>query len=253
MEVDYNDLPELVKKIRSHLVLIYDSDAHESGSGVIVKIKDRIFVLTAAHVCFNNININLGYPWQISSPTILEKWINKELDIGFIELKPFDVNVLKYKYSEPYFIAKENKNKIETNKRTIAICGYPVEKRVQKENITGFIPVFLACKLIHPKNWPQSLQDNRKSPDNHIAIPYGPKLGGTFWDIKGNPLKQIDPRGFSGCGIWYYSPNSEQLENPSYALLGIQTSYFRQSQILIGTYLKTLMDVISKKYDIDLT
>lgn len=246
----YEDLPPLAKNIRSHLVLLYDQKNYDVGSGVLIKIKEYIFVLTAAHVLFENLKINLGLPWQSTSLTILTKWIDEELDIGFIEVKPFEVELLKNDQLKAYEIGKKNKTVVQIRKRNIAICGYPYVSHYKVGNLFGFIPLFLGCSLITPENWPKILFDRGKTPQQNIVIPYGRKHGGVFYGIDKKPLESIEPNGLSGCGIWYYITGDESAGNPRYALLGLQTSYFRQSQVLIGTTLEPLINVICTKYNI---
>lgn len=72
LSTKYKDLPPLVKDIRSHLVLLYDPQKYNVGSGVLVKIERYIFILTAAHVFFDNLNINLGLPWQSTTLSVFK-------------------------------------------------------------------------------------------------------------------------------------------------------------------------------------
>jgi len=243
----FEDMPNLAKAIRSHLVLIYDKETGENGSGVLVKIGDRIFVLTASHVLFKNIQINLGLP-VYTSPTILNCWSNPKMDIGFIELKPFEVEVLKMDKCKPFVIGKKNKTTIKTSERSSVICGYPSQHRYKRDNIYSFTPVFLACRLLSEEKWPERLKEMGKTLENNIVIPFGKKHGGTFYDIRKKPLNQIEPQGLSGCGLWYYIPGDENVEKPRYALFGIQTSYFRHSQVLVGTVLEPLIQEIQDRY-----
>lgn len=248
MYTNYEDLPVLVKMIRSHLVLLFDNKSGESGSGVLVSINDHIFVLTASHVLFKNLHANLGLPFQTTPFSILNKWFNEDLDIGFIELKPFEVDILSIDNSRPFYIGKKNKTIIYAKDVSTAICGYPSEHRFQKENRVGFIPAFLGCRLLIPGNWPRIVKDHGKTGEKNIVIPFGKKHGGTFFDINNEPLNSIEPKGLSGCGIWYFIPSDKNSSEPRYALLGILTSYFRQSQVIVGTALEPLIEELNKKY-----
>lgn len=103
---------------------------------------------------------------------------------------------------------------------------------------------------MHPEKWPQKLIDDGKNVHKNIVIPYGVKHGGRFYKKEGIPLEYINPKGFSGCGIWYYPHKDEYLDKPIYALLGIQTSYYPRNQLLIGTLLEPLINEICKRHNI---
>ena len=106
----YEDLPPLPKSIRSHLVLLYDPENYEIGSGILIKIKEYVFILTTSHVLFNNLHINLGSRWQETTLTIVDKWINKDLDIGFVRLNPFELEILKTNEVKTFEIGKKKQN-----------------------------------------------------------------------------------------------------------------------------------------------
>lgn len=254
MVIRFEDLPKLVQKIRAHLVLLYDSTTPVNASGVLIEMNNHIFVLTAAHVLnnFNELNINLGLDFQKTNPEIINSWYNLELDIGFVELKAFDVNILKIDKAVPFQLNRKKANSINVQIPNIAICGYPFVNQTKFENKTGFTPVFFKCVLLHPDKWPQELSMINISKKNRVAVPYGPKHLGGFYDSKGNLLDKIEPYGMSGCGIWYYSEFDSDIENPSYSLLGIQSSYVKSSQVLIGSLIEPLIDEIIRKYGFEL-
>jgi hypothetical protein len=254
MLTNYNELPQLVKKIRAHLVILYDSVKFETASGVLIEINNHIFILTAEHVLtgFENLVINFGLPFQKTTPKIINKWISRKLDIAFIELKYFDFEILKFENSAPFKIAGRNKTVIYTGKRNIGLCGYPTEKNYNDGNKTAFIPVFFGCTILNPELWPSHLMDFGKNKDQNIVIPYGPKYKGAFFDKENRLLEKIEPAGLSGCGIWYYSTDSETSDNPKYSLLAIQSSYFRDAQVLVGTLVTPLIQEISDRYNFEL-
>ena len=95
------------------------------------------------------------------------------------------------------------------------------------------------------------MKDFNKTPEYHIAIPFGKKFGGVFYDKFKNPI-EFEPKGLSGCGIWYFTPEDKSIEKPRYALLRIVTSYFRQNQVLVATHLEPLINEIANKYNIAL-
>lgn len=249
----YEDLPPLVKNIRAHLVLLYDAKRYNVGSGILVKIGGYIFILTAAHCLFENLKINLGLPWQSTSLSILNRWTDEELDIGFIEIKPFEVELLKKDEANSFEIGKKKETKIHLHEGNIAICGYPSSSHYKDGNAIGIIPLFFRCMLVTPEKWPRDLFESGKNPQLHVAIAYGRKHGGTFFDSDRNPVDFIEPNGLSGCGIWYYTKIDTRVETISYALIAIQTSYFRKSQVLVATKIEPLIDQICQRYNLTIS
>ncbi|MCK5086917.1 MAG: hypothetical protein KAQ90_05320, partial [Melioribacteraceae bacterium] len=67
------------------------------------------------------------------------------------------------------------------------------------------------------------------------------------YDIENKPLEHIEPRGLSGCGIWYITIDKNS-KNEVYSLLGIQSSYIRQSQVLVGIQIEPLINEICSRY-----
>jgi hypothetical protein len=236
----------LVQKIRSHLTLLYDPVDGHVGSGVLVQAGSRVFVLTAAHVLFDHLQINLGLQWQRSSLTILDQWTNPTLDIAFIELKPFEVQVFRHDQHSPYVIHKKVKSFIPHMKKTLALCGYPVSQHTRTEKAVGFTPLFLACPLLGSDDWPHFVKE-KKNPQDNFAVPCGPKYGGYFYD-EHKEIMKLSPKGMSGCGLWLYDPDSEHTSSPSYSLVGILHSYFPQDQLLVGTFAERIFDVLNERY-----
>ncbi|HXG06072.1 MAG TPA: hypothetical protein VNI77_01960 [Nitrososphaera sp.] len=233
------------------MALLVDPTTSENGSGVLIQIRDRIFILTAAHVLSNNIHINLGLPWQRTPFTILDSWTDPSLDIGFLELKPFEVDILRIDAATPYKITSKQATEIRAMTKSLALCGYPTVQHTVLENAVMYTPAFLGCAMVHPDNWPASLLEKGKTPERNIAIAYGEKHGGRFFDPDGNPL-HIHPKGMSGCGIWFFDPTDEQAENPPYALVAIQHSYFPQDQVIVGTFAEPIIDAICNHYGFSL-
>lgn len=246
-------LSPLQEKIRSHLALLYDPETCETGSGVLIKIKNKVFILTAAHVISENIKINLGLPWQRLSFSILNCWRDESLDISFLELNPFEVEILRVDEVATYNIAAKISTEIKHGIPAFAICGYPtVLQRAVNENSTKCTPVFLGCKIVMPEHWPTFLNERGKSSQNNIALAYGGKFGGAFFDPKGKQLEFISPKGLSGCGIWYYDPEKKDAEIPLYGLVAIQHSFFPQNHLIVGSFVKPIIRAICTRYGFSL-
>jgi hypothetical protein len=240
------DESNLQKKIRSHLALLYDREEGSVGSGILVRAASRIFVLTAAHVLFDHLQINLGLPWQRSPLTILDQWTDPSLDIAFIELKPFEVEMLRHDNHQPYVVHKKVKTYVQHMKKTLVLCGYPAHLHTHTDNGVAFTPLFLVCVLLGPDDWPSFLKE-RKDPTCNFAVPCGPKYGVHFRDEQ-KQIMRLYPKGMSGCGLWLYDPQTEHTESASYSLLGILHSHFPQDELLVGTFADRIFDVLNERY-----
>lgn len=247
-----SELTPILKKLRSHLVLLVNKETQENGSGVLIEIEKHVFVITAAHVITPNIHINLGLPVQQSPFSIIKMWVDKELDIGFIELNPFEVSIFRHDEAFPYKINTKTNITIEEKMTTLTLVGYPWSYKKNGEKFVAFIPAFIGCALISEKNWPESLHNNGKTGEKNFAIPYGQKHNGLFYDNNKNPILPIDPHGMSGCGLWYFNHESALSDNPTYSLVGIQNSLFPQSQIVTGTFLDPIINAICNQYNFSL-
>lgn len=240
----------LHKRIRSHSVFIVDRDSKEMGSGVLVSLRDKVFVFSAAHVIRGDIDISLGLDTPETRFTILNKWIDTDQDIGFLELKPFEVQILRVDDSVPFAIGGSKKGEIPTKKATLALCGFPVAHKEQRETHTAFPVFYQTVAILAPEQWPEPL--NRKwHSDYNFLILYGPKRGARMLDVEEQPMEPADPHGLSGSGLWYFDPETELLERPTYSLVGVQHSYDEFYQVLMGTFIQKLITAISEQYGFD--
>ncbi len=238
-------------KIRSHLALLIDNKTKQNGSGVLIQLKDRMFILTAAHVLADSLGINLGLPCHETPLTILDVWKDDGLDIAFLELKPFEVEVFRADQAAAYKVSAKLSVGIQTMKRTLALCGYPSNQHHIQGRVVGFVPLFLGCALLGEQHWPEFVRAQGKDPSKNFVVPMGRKYGGYFHDAVGNPL-EILPQGMSGCGLWYFDPDLENSEHPLYGLVGILHSHFPQDQVLVGTFAEAAIDAICNRCRITL-
>ncbi len=235
--------------IRSHSVFIFEVDRDRTGSGVLVRIANRIFVLSAEHVIQGNVDINLGIIPHQSRFTILNKWTDKESDIGFLELDPFEVNVRLSQYSAPFSVHQKIKAEIPANQTRLALCGFP---RGESSNVDGVdhVPVtFITVAILSFELWPDRLK-SMYDPKKRLIIPYGDKWGGPFVDGNKEPRDPISPFGLSGCGLWHFDPTTENSDKPVYSLVGIQHATVPAQQVLICTPLDELLYRLTSHFNI---
>lgn len=239
------------RHIRSHSVFVYEVGGENFGSGVLIKIADRIFVLSAAHVIRADIDINLGIIPHQSRFSILNKWSNDETDVGFLELSPTEVQLRLSEYSAPYPVGMKKAQPIPSKRTTLALCGFPSGEASHTSRGREIPATYITVALLAFEQWPEDLQ-SRFDPKKTFVIPYGEKWGGPFVDGNKQPREPISPFGMSGCGLWYYDPSTENADKPIYALVGIQHSYNRRHQVLVGTLIDQLIDKLSQHYNLEI-
>ncbi|MEX1138042.1 MAG: hypothetical protein WEF53_01690 [Bacteroidota bacterium] len=244
--------PNLQKRIRSHSVAILNAETREIGSGVLIGLEGRVFVLSAAHVLEGSIDVNLGIIPHVTPFTILKRWTDSVLDIGYLELKPSEVELRLSEISAIYGVAiRRLQANIPTSKASIALCGFPSANSSETERGIEVLLTFIKVALLNPKNWPSVYKEKLDS-NRHFVIRYGEKRGSRFMDGDGKIIQPMKPYGLSGSGVWFFNPDSEQTDNPAYALLGIQHTYDSTYEILYGTFLDDLIQRICDDYGISI-
>lgn len=245
----------LHRGIRAHTVALsfQRNGEQQIGSGVLVKIADRIFVLTAGHVAGEQVSVGLGLYTPLTPFTILQRGVDESDDIGYLELKPFEVEILRRDEARPYAIAAKQEAAIPTKKPTLAICGFPTALAQPAKQGVAVPIMFQTVAMLDYSGWP-SVYKNHLNPKRHFVLIYGPKRGGTFtYRDNAEPSDPIPPYGFSGTGLWLFDPLTENDDNPAYALVGIQHSYDEFYQILYGTFAEILIDKILQELSIQLS
>ena len=240
----------LHERILSHTALLIEKGSRSNGSGVLVKIADKIFVLTAAHVIDqDNFTVNLGLEEQQTPFSIVHQWEEKDLDLGYIELKPFEVEMLRADFITPYRLTPPRVLDIPPRQINLEICGFPTMLTQKRGASVNYQPAFITSSLLDQSEWPPFVAE-RKDPEYNFVLLYGEKQIGQFRDFQGNRIGAIHPHGLSGCGIWYVDTTKSQ--DPTYRLIGIQHSFFATHHLVAGTYVAPLIERIIHHYGLKL-
>lgn len=243
-------ITNLHKKILGHTVLLFNPRTEENGSGVLVQIFDKIFVLTASHIVEDSeMQVNLGLKLKDTKFTILNKWIDKNIDVGFIELKPFEVDMLRIDLISPYKILAKQETEVFPRLSTLALCGFPNVQKKKYDGLVEYSPILLTCAMMHSSEWSDFIK-GRKNPKENFVLFYGNQHNGEFRTPEGMPMEAIKPYGLSGGGVWYIDRSTENSETPFYSFLGVQTSYVKGDQVLIGSFVESIVDRIAREYNI---
>lgn len=220
------------------------------GTGVLVDISGRVFLLTAAHVINQNkfgdilIPTNEGLKQLPGEFSFLDLYENKKgseiiYDVGYFKL---DVN-----FSEKY-LSTASKIRIEdlafikdsTQAAFYTIAGYPSSKSKVKSRLTTSEAYFYGGCSVSKEVYSEHGFD----PHLHIIVKFRRELSVTTEGVKTFPPFF---RGLSGGGIFIWPNDFQgQLFPPIRRLVGIFHRYYKNDKLLIGTNIQILIKCIAK-------
>lgn len=164
-----------------------------------------------------------------SCPTelsIINRFYSNKDDLVLLEIDAMSEEAKKYEF---YDLSDRGIINPDVDK-PIYLIGFPSElaRLVSKTGI-GIFPYFIGTKL-SDKN--VELQDF--DPVRHLLIEFS---------IDDD---SVEPHGLSGCGVWTRLPSGDKnLWTPNIYLVGIQSGFFRNSQLLIATKADKILELIS--------
>lgn len=224
-----NVFTRLNQAIRDHLqqigvaiVAFKDGEPYELGSGTCVKIGDRCFIATAAHVIDKYPNealflITQQEP-QDSTPVIIGRGSDPDLDVAWLELQPGVERTLGRNFIA---IDRMRLGVAHLEKDLVVVYGYPSEKasvhRGSRIHGLGVQPICFATNTLDGTERPTSANVAR---DICLAYPYE-----HLWGPDG-PMAGIAAPGLSGGGIWTVEAGTQGLWSPDKCqLVGIEHSW----------------------------
>jgi hypothetical protein len=233
----------LHKCIRSHSVFVFRVGDGSFGSGVIIEFAQRNFVVSAAHVIKGDVDISLGILPHQSRFRILDKWTDDTSDIGFMELSPPEVKLRLSQYSLVFPVGSLKAHGVQSRRTTLALCGFPSDEAEITERGREIPATYLTVAILALEQWPKSISDRFDSSFTFV-VPFGPKWGSI---LDGNELPRdwVVPFGMSGSGLWLFDASTEDAAKPVYSLGGIQHSWNKHEQVLLGTWVHHLIDRIA--------
>ena len=244
------------------VIVTSDDDGFDHGSGVAVQYKGKEYILTAAHVLkplrdhrklkflgrpsvpFKNVTFN-------QLPGLLE-----QKGVGFSEAASVYVSKCIYGAADEDVVAIEVKNVHDSLPQTIfhnlsehesiqphagtlvSAFGFPGEiARHVTHKVTGHRGVMALSLHIDAIVQDISVAPDRLDPAINFITDY------TFKESSCNP------KGMSGCGIWSRPKHSTGLVWSPYTtrLLGIQSSFYPRSKLLVAVKIERIMSILSKR------
>lgn len=251
--------------------LVDHSDEKGGGTGVLLAVGDRCFVITAAHVIRNDHDISiLGRDgFNSHHRGFVAKYCDKNNDIGILEVPANVASSLGegHAFLSPIELYRA---RYPSQKTTICVLGYPtISQEVSRLPINDANTIvsiecgtlYYETSTLRQGEFPELSVDSRQtSQTNDIFCNYDMKPDelvrknlkdhndkGQMLEMESIPLK-----GMSGCGMWIpvSKTNKSGIWEPSAWLVGIQTSYPRNGRgtWLRGTRTKAVVALLKSRY-----
>ena len=252
----WNRINHSSKKYLSYLIPLYYINNKNRpallGTALLIRINDKYFILTAAHVIDENKYSTIYYPGKnklkilntVFETISLPESRNREDDIydfAFSILNNSIVNELKNKFS--FFpVNRIDPNDIPSKDKFYTIIGFPGTK-------SSAIP---SLKKIKSKAFAfTSVSDEKSykkigvSDRTHLVLNFDKKES---LNSEANKFTSPDPHGMSGGGVWLsriIQPNKVKETNK---LIGLGIEYRKSLNILVAVKMSLILECIRKKY-----
>lgn len=256
---------ECMVQIHRSIVPFYaeqNGEPKQCGTGVLLQIADKHFVLTAAHVLDlrHRHNLPLGIsngvgghsliPFQqipITASAIPESGDRNDdcFDIGVGELPQSIVEELRL---GKQFLHLRDIDPYDKQERTswYFLLGFPSAANPTnvQARVVSYHGFAYGCQL-YSGDRGELPRFNR---DVEIALDFGHLRKK---DEDGNPIEAPPPRGLSGCGIWRLAEPGVSIaswNSGEKRLVGIQHTWNKDLQVLRGTRINYVFRLIRRKY-----
>jgi len=240
------------------------------GTGVAIRLGSRFFLITAAHVVGKRTSIKALVRDQVAicASDFVAKHCDNRHDVGLLEISPSDAERLEFLPLDRLCETIDSSGEVPA-----MVVGFP-RQLCQDSGPTDLTPEnslrLVICNtlsfytVVLPRSkWPNDgLEDERGeckplvdgvdmlmdyAPEPEIR-PVTPKTSGTV-----NPpieCRSLDPCGMSGGGIWLaqIGESEEGVNYPDTRLIGLQTSWYHQRNLLRGIRIGAWLDVIRDQY-----
>jgi len=252
-------IKDLANGLRNFVSPLYVADKHGRptliGSGVLMQINQKRFLLTAGHVLDWNKDTTFYAPdddntlIELTSPSGTKivppqhDRIHDHLDVAFIELETkYFTGLSSYKFLE---IVNANGNDAPNTRKLYGFIGYPSSKAKARTDISKVrpIPFLYYSRSIDHREYEQL----GFSPRSHVIIRFDPEK---VRSSDGNVHRFPSPYGMSGGGVWLLADLSGPLKAESFepTLVGIATEYHKDEGILVSTKLSVLFEMLRAAY-----
>jgi hypothetical protein len=243
--VALNEFSRVIRSYSNVLVLNWPEPNREIGTAVFVRAAHRLFAVTAEHCVTENMAllITLGTNEQNRSSRILRHIKHDSLDVAVLELEQRS-DVVACSIEQLRLDVPTPNRADPINEPLLWVAGYPSDPKFATlgiEHLAVTQTVF-GSNLINSSATMLELFYHK---DGH-TIPFG---GGSVSAATSD--LPINPKGFSGAGIWRFIEVQEgEMFTPiqNVQLVGIQYSWLPQSRILKAVPASIVRDMIYTSY-----
>ena len=224
------------------------------GTGALIKTAGKIFIVACRHVVKPQYkNEDLRFLYRPNSTLIFENkeevrkvpfhkidkaysrtipvakrfYSDETDDLALIELDPSTDGIKDLLFSQ-VTITNSKTPKVSTQ---VFLMGFSEElaRKVTKHGDRAVFPYFEATKITDKKISSDDFDTKR-----HFLI-----------DFAINEAS-VDPHGLSGCGVWSrLPPEKDRVWTANIYLIGIQTGYFKENQVLKATKIERLINLLN--------
>ncbi|HDY64797.1 MAG TPA: serine protease [Phycisphaerae bacterium] len=252
----------VICRAHSAIVKLFNKTNESVGSGVLIKLGQKYFIATAAHVIPEKHSIEIvPVPGKSPIHRFQLRGACEKNDVGFLELLPGDENNLR---DEAFTECACMASTIDlTSEYDVLVVGYPVDYHFETQSQETICDASTFRTIIIPqKKWPKLTEIDPERPINKntdIFLDYDPLNGVIGFPTNESSLDLVHhpdstppkPEGMSGGGIWSYSGKTLKnsgIWSPGSYLLGIETSFFSKKKLMRGVRISAWCDLIRSHY-----
>lgn len=223
------------------------------GTGVVLDIVSKLFIVSAAHV-FDENDITTIYTFLNGEQQIIEGEVhvttkpendrNKDkLDVAVFKVSDSLISKFRTSYT-PVTIEDIEINDIPASKKYYAFIGHPANKTKPKYGTTKINrEVFSYFGTVASSNTYEQLSFSTYS---HIVVGFDPKK---CIDENGKRCTFPKAKGMSGGGVWLLEDlNKHSSQSHVNKLVGIGIENHKNPKVMVGTRIGAVIEVIKRKY-----
>jgi len=262
----------LASQARRHTYcLIHGSDNAKIGTAVAVKLGERYFLATAAHVIEDdtaNVQAILQNQVAVAVSNFVGRHYDLSADVGLLEVSASDAHQFSFLEHTHLLETIEEQQQLPVIVVGFAgqFCGGAVETDLTPDTLLQmrFCNTLSYHTVVLPKSgWPpdglpdencvcQMLTEGRDMlvdfQYRQEVQPFTPRsCGGDNPTVE---CASLDPHGISGGGIWLaqVTEGPERVSRPDARLIGLQIGWHRTENVLRGVRIGAWLDLVREKY-----
>jgi len=262
----------LASQARRHTYcLIHGSDNARIGTAVAVKLGERHFLATVAHMIEGdtaNIQVILHNQVAVAASHFVARHYDLHVDVGLLEVSASDAH--RFNFVEHAHLLETIEDHQELPAMVVGFPGQFCAGAAETDLTTNSLLRVIFCNslsyhtvVLPMREWPadglpdencvcQTLTEGRDMlvdfQDEQEVRPFTPQSCGS--DNPPVECPSLDPHGMSGGGIWLaqVGMGREQVSWPDARLIGLQISWHRTRNLLRGVRIGAWLDLVREKY-----